>query len=573
MDNEGVAGILETVGQILEIQGENPFKVRAYSNAARQVRALPHPVKQYVDAGTLGEIPGIGEALQAKITEMVRTERLKYFDELSSAIPAGVLGMLRISGIGPKSVRVLWQEMQLTSIEQLRKACLEGVIARRKGFGDRSQQKILEGIDFLLRHKDRFLLSEAMKVARNMMRYLDECGHILCFNIAGSTRRGKELIRDVDIVAASNKHEQVMEWFVKADGVSEVLQRGRTKTSLRISSGLQVDLRVVSKKEYPFALQYFTGSKDHNVLIRSRAQKMGLKINEYGIFKGPRMLPANTEHEIYKTLKLDYIEPELREASGEIEAAEKGNLPSLVALKDLRGVFHNHSTWSDGAAKVEEMAEKARSMGLEYLGISDHSKSAVYANGLSEARLKKQGQAVDRLNKKRPDFRILKGTECDILADGSMDYSEAVLAGLDFVVGSIHSHFEMNETEMTSRISKALEYSKMHILAHPTGRLLLDREGYRVNLDEVIDAAARAGRVIELNASPHRLDLDWVHAREAGRRGVMLSINPDAHSTKGIEDIEFGVMTARRAWLTKEQILNTRSASEALKLLKGRKRK
>jgi DNA polymerase (family 10) len=565
MDNREIAEILETIGHILEIQGENPFKVRAYQNAARAILGLTSDLRRLVEEKKLGEIPGIGEALETKLTQLVTTGRMEYYEKLRREIPSGVLEMLRIPSLGPKKVRFLWKEVGLSGIEELRTACQEGRLLKLKGFGEKTQKKILEGIEFVSRHEGRYLLSKAVPVARELLRYVTSSKQVIEASLAGSIRRWKEVVKDIDILASSRRPAEVMEHFVQAEGVAEVLARGETKTSLRLASGIQVDLRVVAEEQFPYALAYFTGSKAHNVAIRQLAQKKGLKVSEYGIFKGSRLLGCKDEKEFYSTLGLPCFPPEMREDSGELH---QEILPQLIGFKSLKGVFHTHSTWSDGTAEIEQMAEKARSMGLEYLGLSDHSKAASYANGLSEERLERQWKEVDRLNRAWKDFRILKGLECDILPDGDLDLRPEILEKLDFLIGSVHSRLDMPKDEMTDRVCKALENKNLDMLGHPTGRLLLAREGYAIDLDRVIDTARRCNKIIELNANPSRLDLDGRHCRRAKERGVMLSINPDAHSTSGLEDIEYGLATARRGWLEEKDVLNTRDLEGVLEILK-----
>lgn len=565
MKNEQIAEVFEMTAQILEIKGENVFKVRAYYNAARLIRGLSEPAAELVARGE--PLPGIGEALREKILELAKTGRLAHFEKLKRTVPPGLPDLLRVPGMGPKGVLALWKLLGVTDLKKLEKACRDGRVAKLKGFGERKQAKILAGLGFLAGHSGRYRLGDALPAARALLAWLKDSGLAGEVSLAGSIRRGKPLIQDIDILASSRRPEKLMERLVQAEGVVETLARGPTKTSVRLASGLQVDLRVVADGEFPYALLYFTGSKEHNVLMRQRAQRMGLKLNEYGLFKGERLLPARTEADCFRHLGLAYIEPELREASGEIEAAERGDLPRLIEAEDLKGVFHNHSDWSDGRASIEDMAERARAMGFEYLGLSDHSRAAHYANGMDEARLRSQMREVAALNKRWKDFRILQGLECDILPDGRLDLSPAVLRELDFVIGSVHSRFEMKEGEMTARVCRALADENLDILGHPTGRLLLEREAYPIDLERVIDAAKAHGKVLEINANPWRLDLDAPFARRAAQGGVLLSINPDAHSPKGLEDVEFGVAVARRAWVTREQVLNARPWRQALAAL------
>jgi len=566
MDARQVAEVLETIGHILEIQDENPFKIRAYQNGARALEGLTTDLRTLVDQKKLGEISGIGKALEEKITELVVTGKLEYLENLRKEVPAGVLDLLSIPSLGPKKARVLWKELGITSIEELRKACAENKLSTLKGFGEKTQKKILEGIEYHAQHSGQHLLSDAMPAAKKLLAHLQKLKTVNRVSIAGSLRRWKEVVRDVDLLASSDQADAVMDHFVKAEGVAEIIGKGPTKTSIRLASGLQVDLRVVTDAQFPYALAYFTGSKEHNVVLRQVAQKKGLKINEYGIHEGSTLIECKDEAEFYAALGLPYIPPELRENTGELDY---NATPQLIDFKSLRGVFHTHSTWSDGTAEIEAMADKARSMGLRYMGLSDHSKAATYANGMDEARLAKQMKEVDRLNKQWKDFRILKGLECDILPDGNLDLDPKTLGQLDFVIGSIHSRFDMPEAQMTDRVCKALANEHLDFFGHPTGRLLLSREGYKINLDRVLETARAEDKIVELNAYPNRLDLDWIHCRKAKKMGVMLSINPDAHSTADLENIEYGIATARRAGLEEKDVLNTRPLDEVLEILKG----
>lgn len=565
MKNGEVARILDEIGQLLEFKDENPFKIRAYHNGARAVESLTQDLATLVAEKKLTGIPGVGKALEEKITELITTGRLEYYEALKKEIPEGVVAMLAIPSFGPKKARVVWKELGITTIEQLRKACEENKLSALKGFGEKTQKKILEGIAFHDQHAGQFLLSDAMPVARALLAYLKQLRTVHRVSIAGSLRRWKETVKDVDLLVSSSEPAKVMEHFLKAPQVAEVIGSGDTKTSVRLASGMQVDLRVVSDEQFPYALAYFTGSKEHNVVVRQVAQKKGLKVNEYGIYEGSKLIECKDEADFYKALGLPYIPPEMRENTGELDGKAS---TQLIELQSLKGVFHTHSTWSDGAAEIEAMAEKARSMGLRYMGLSDHSKAAAYANGMDEARLAKQMKEIDRLNKKWKDFRILKGLECDILPNGDLDLDPEILGQLEFVIGSVHSRFDMSEKEMTARVCKAIENPHFDILGHATGRLLLSREGYKLDLGRVLDAAKAHGKIVELNAYPNRLDLDWVHCRRAKDLGVMLSINPDAHSTSDLENIEYGVATARRAWLEPKDVLNTRDTDEVLDYLR-----
>ena len=564
MDNAALAAVFEEIAKLLELKDENPFKIRAYRNAAAAIESLTDDLRARAAAGTLEGIPGVGEAIRDKITELCATGKLAYLDGLRAEIPAGVVAMLAVPSLGPKKARALWKELGLTDVDALRRACEENRLVGLKGFGEKTQKKILEGIALIRKNDGLYLLSDALPVARALLDHLTAFPRVRRASIAGSLRRRREVVRDVDLLASSDDAAAVMEHFTRAPRVKEILGKGETKTSVRLESGLQVDLRVVSDAEFPYALAYFTGSKEHNVALRQIAQKKGLKVNEYEISGGSKKIECSSEEDVYAALGLPYFPPEIRENGNELTFR---NLPQLIDYKALKGVFHTHSTWSDGTADIEAMAEKARSMGLSYMGLSDHSKAAAYANGLDESRLRAQMKEVDRLNARWKDFRVLKGLECDILPDGSLDLNPEVLGELDFVIGSVHSQFQMPEKEMTRRVCRALADERLDFLGHPTGRLLLSREGFKIDLDQVLDAAKEHGKIVELNAYPNRLDLDWVHCRKAKEKGVLLSINPDAHSTSDLENIEYGLATARRGWLEAKDVLNTRDLDEVLDIL------
>jgi DNA polymerase (family X) len=566
MNTGQIALVLEAVAGLLEFKDENPFKVRAYRNAARAIESFTGDIVALCRDKKLCDIPGVGKAIEEKITQLINTGKMDYHEELKKEIPEGVVAMCAIPSFGPKKARVVWQQLGITTIDALKKACLEDKLSSLKGFGEKTQKKILDGIEFHSKNAGQFLLSDAMPLARRLLEYVRSAPTVHRVSIAGSLRRWKEIVKDVDLLASADDAGKVMAHFVQAPGVVEVIGQGDTKSSVRLASGVQVDLRVVTDAQFPYALAYFTGSKEHNILVRQAAQKKGLKVNEYGIFEGSKLIECADEAGFFRILGLPYIPPEMRENTGELDHP---GFSQLIELKSLKGVFHTHSTWSDGTAEIDVMAEKARSMGLRYMGLSDHSKAAAYANGLDEARLANQMKVVDSLNQKWSDFRILKGLECDILPNGDLDLTPEILGQLDFVIGSVHSRFDMPEAEMTERVCKAIANPHFDILGHATGRLLLGREGYKLDLGRVLEAARKHKKIVELNAYPNRLDLDWIHCRRAKEMGVMLSINPDAHSTSDLENIEYGVATARRAWLEEKDVLNTRDVDEVLEILKG----
>ncbi len=570
MDKRDVARLLDEIAVLLELKGENPFKVRAYVNASRVLDGLTDDLGARVEAGTLTELKGIGEALAGNITELWRTGRMAYHDELTAATPPGYLEMIRVPGLGAKKVRALGEELGITTLAKLKRAAEQGEIRELKGFGEQSEKKILEGIALLEAGAGRWLAGEVRPVAEELVAALRRHAAVDKAEIGGSLRRWAETVKDVDLLVATTKPAAVTKAFLAHVPDASIIGSGETKTSVRLPSGLAVDLRLVSPAEFPFALHYFTGSVAHNIRIRGRAQERGMSLNEYEL-SGKRHAAIHSEEDLFRVLGLATIEPELREDLGEIEAAEEDSLPKLITIQDMRGILHCHTTASDGKSTLEEMAEAAEAWGAEYLGIADHSASARYANGLSEAELKHQGVAIDTWNAGSRKLRILKGSEVDILPDGSLDFPDRVLARLDFVVASIHTNFTMSEEAMTARMVKALRNKHVSILAHPTGRLLLQRDAYKVKIEEVVRVAAEEGVVVEINANPHRLDLDWRDARAAKKQGVRFAVNPDAHHVSGYEDHRYGIGVARKAWLTKKDVVNTLPAEKLLALFGARR--
>ncbi len=563
--------ILEEIGVYLEIKGESPFKVIAYSNAARRLETLEEDLEELVRRGGLTSIKGIGDALSKKITELVMTGRLEYYNELKASIPPGHLEMLRIPGLGPKKIRALHEKLAIETLGELEYACMENRLVELPGFGEKTQQKIFTGIEHLKRYKERHLYSEALIAAEVLLGMLKGAPGVLSASLAGSIRRGNETVKDIDLLAAAGKPEALSQWFAALPDVENIIARGDTKVSVFLKAGINADLRIVSPQEYPFALHHFTGSKEHNVAMRSRAKQLGIKMNEYGLFRDDVLIPCASEHDVFSALGLAWVPPELRENTGEIEAAGTGVVPSLVEAKDIRGIFHIHTTASDGSSSLEAIVAAAKKMGLEYIGITDHSEAAFYAGGLTPEAIRRQHEAIDELNRKDPGFHIFKGIEADILPDGRLDYDDATLETFDFVIAAVHSHFAMSKDDMTARIMKALDNRHTTILAHPTGRLLLAREPYALDLERIIDFAASRGKVIELNANPHRLDLDWRHCKYARRQGARIAINPDAHQAEGLGDIRYGVNIARKGWLEAQDVINCMGLEEMRKFLaKGR---
>jgi len=567
MNKKELITILEEIGTLLELKGENPFKCRAYYNAARSLEGQQAEPKELVERGDLSGIKGIGTALQEKITTLVTTGRLEYYEQLRSKFPESLFELLKIPGMGPKKVKAVHDKLAVTSIGELEYACQENRLVSLDGFGEKSQAKILKGIDMLKRFQGRFLYKQARAAAATVHETLAEHPSVIRISVCGSLRRSKEVIRDIDLLVSTEDPDSIMKAFTSLPEVHEVSSHGETKSSVVLTSGIQTDLRAVSDEQFPYALNYFTGSKAHNTALRALAKKKGLKLNEYELFKGKKNLKCKNEEELYAQHGLAYVPPELREDTGEIEAAANGGLPRLLEAQDIQGTFHVHTNWSDGGATIEAMAEAAARLGYKYLGVADHSKTAIYADGLSEKRVKEQQAEIDQLNKKLKGITLLKGIESDILPDGRLDYSDRVLASFDFVVASVHSNFGMPEAEMTQRICRALENPHTTMLGHPTGRLLLSREEYPLNLQKVLETAAKHGKMIELNAHPYRLDLDWRFCKVAREMGIPICINPDAHAVEGLEDMCYGIAAARRGWLSKENVFNTRSLAEVKKAL------
>jgi DNA polymerase (family 10) len=582
MDRKEIAGVFEEIGALLELRGDNPFRVRAYYNAARMVDGLQEDLGTLIKEERLTDIKGIGKDLAGKIAELYTTDKLQFYEELKSSMPQGLLEMLRIPGFGPKRAKVVYEKLKVDSIEKLEAACHAGRIAALDGFGEKSQQKILEGIKLVRQFGSRHRYDKAYAVAQPILDALRSHDGVIRCSIAGSLRRHRETIGDIDFLVSAKPKDAaaIIEDFTAMPGIS-VSAKGETKASVVLKGGIQADLRVVTDDQYAFALNYFTGSKEHNIALRARALKLkNLSLNEYGFSpvsqkeKSAKELGSSikckTEEDLYEALKLDYVAPELREDMGEIEAAENGTLPKLIELQNLRGTFHCHSTWSDGIASVEAMAAAAMDLGLQYLGIADHSKSERQANGLDEKRVRQQAEEIKKLNVKfaKEDFRIFFGTECDILTDGSLDFDDKTLALFDYVVASVHQGFNLDTEKMTKRICKALTHPKVTMLGHPTGRLLLEREGYAVNMPEVIATAAKYNKIIEINAHPYRLDMDWRLWKHAKELGVKCAINPDAHSVPDLQYLAVGIGIARKGWLTKSDVINCLPLKEVEKALK-----
>ena len=568
MTKEQIAGVLERIAILLELKAENPFKIRAYTNAARAIETFGGNVSNFQDEEAVGKIPGIGKSIALKIKELAATGSLKYLEELSSEFPTGIMELFSLPGLGAKKIKALYDQLGISSIEHLQKACEDGRVAELPGFGQTTQQKLCESIAKRAAHVGSFQFGQVAAEAETMRSDLAAQNSVLQVDIAGSYRRRKEILHDLDLLVATKEPEAIMKFFVSHRLVESVIAQGPTKSSLRLRSGVQCDLRVVSTAEYPFALAYFTGNKEHNIELRSRALQRGWTLNEYRLAPVPvdskakkkrpiRKIPkVRDEAGLYRAVDLDFIPPELRENWGEFEAAEKHSLPKLIEKENLRGTFHCHTTASDGHNSVEEMAAAAQELGLEYLGIADHSRSSIQAHGIDETKLRSQIATIRKLNKNFRGFRLFAGVECDILRDGSLDLPDEVLSQLDYVIASVHSVFNLSEAEMTRRVIHAIENPLVTMLAHPTGRLLLKREPYQIEIPAVLDAAARTGTWIELNAAPKRLDLDWRWWPRAKQKGVKCVINPDAHRTERLQDLWFGIGIARKGWLIKDDVMN-----------------
>lgn len=569
MDKSQVIHILEEMGTLLELRGENPFKVRAFQNAARALETHPQDLKSLIESGELEKIKGIGKSISYVVHELYEKGKSKDHQELRKGFPDSLFELFRVQGLGPKKIKVLYDKLHVSSLGELEYACKENRLLKLEGFGEKTQENILKGIEYLKKASGKSHLDIARAESEKLLAYLKKQKGILKLEIAGSLRRSREIIGDIDLLVASKNPKSVHDAFIKYPESERVLGHGETKSSLALKSGMNCDLRTVTEEEFPFALQYFTGSKEHNVVVRSLAQEKGLKLNEYGLFKGKKAIPCKSEEELYGKLGLHMMPPEVRENTGEIEWAVQKPFPTLIEEKDIRGIFHVHSDASDGNATLELMIAHAEKLGYDYVGISDHSQSARYANGLDAKRIKEQWKEIDQLQKKFK-IRIFKGIESDILKDGELDYPKDILAGFDFVIGSIHSQFNLPEKEQTRRVVRAIQNPYLTFLGHPTGRLLLGREGFSLNMNEVLEAARNHEVVMELNANPHRLDLDWRFGRIAKEKGIKISINPDAHSLEGLEDVTYGVGIARKAWLEKKDVFNALSVSEIEKWFKQR---
>jgi len=567
MKNQEIANIFRQIAQILEVKGENPFRIRAYERAAQNIESIPEDIEVFVKEGTLKSIPGIGEDLEEKIKEIVSKGTLRLLQDLRKDVPKGLLDMLNIPGIGPKTAKVLHEKLGICDVVMLERMAHAGRIRKLPGMKAKTEENILRGIELLKRGHDRMDLKTATDVADSFVRQLKRLKEVKDIDAAGSLRRMKETVRDIDILVSSKKPKKVMDRLTALAYVKDVLAKGPRKSSIVTKEGVQVDVRVIEGGSYGAALMYFTGSKAHNIKLRRMALKKGLKLNEYGVFRKNKRIAGKTEEEMYRALGLPYIFPELREERGEIEAASKGRLPKLVKLNDIKGDLHVHSYWSDGGSSTEEIVAKSRKMGYEYVAITDHSQSLKVAGGLNKEELKSKKKEIGKLNRKYKDIRILFGAEVDIDSDGNLDYPDDVLKGMDIVIGAIHSGFKQSRDRLTKRIIKACRNKYVHIIAHPTGKLWGAREPYEIDLEEIFKACGDTGTVLEINSFPQRLDLNDISCRMAKDFGVSLAVNTDAHIVEQLELVRFGVAVARRGWLEKGDILNTLSLAGLKKRL------
>jgi DNA polymerase (family 10) len=592
MKNSEVVKLLQEIGKLLELKGENPFRVRSYEKAAQNIASLTEPIENFVSNDKLETIPGVGEGIAKKIKEYLETGRLKYFDDLKRDFPEGLLEILSVPGIGPKTAKTLYEELKIRSVRELEEAAKEHRLRELRHLGEKTEENILRGIELLKKGGERILLSTALFLAKPILEELKKCEEVKDLDLAGSIRRKKETIKDIDILCSAKRSDVVMSKFVSLPQVKEILAQGETKSSVILDEGIQVDLRVIKPESYGAALMYFTGSKDHNIALRELARKKGYKINEYGLFKlgksssrvsiqgkepgsakspGEKWVAGRTEQEVYKRLGLQYIPPEIREASGEIESALKNKIPRLIEEKDIRGDLHVHSRYSDGAGKLSEIAEKAKGMGLEWVGICDHSQSLKVAGGLDPDTVYEKVKEIKKFNQKSKEFKLLCGMEVDILSDGSLDYDDELLSQLDLVIAAIHTGFKQSEEQLTERIVSAMENRYVHMIAHPQGRLLGKREPYALNMEKVLRTAQKTHTFLEINAYPERLDLYDIYCRKAKELGILVGIGTDAHTLNQIENLYLGVAVARRGWLERKDILNTLSYNELINAL-GKKK-
>jgi DNA polymerase (family 10) len=569
MKNQQIAKIFSEISELLELKGENVFRIRAYRRAAQNMDTLSKDVSS-LSQEELESIPGIGKDLAAKIHEFIETGKIAKHEELKREIPGGVLQLLTVPGLGPKKAKMLFERLKVKSVADLETAIRKGKLAGLPGIQKKTVENILQGIELIKRGAERQLLGRALPLAEDIVRRIKNTAPVTNIEVAGSIRRRKDTVKDIDILTTSRQPEAVMDAFVKLPHVTRVLMRGPTRSSVITEDGIQVDLRVVDADSFGAALQYFTGSKQHNIKLREMAVRAGLKISEYGVFKGPgeKRIGGKKEEDVYKALKLPWIPPELREDTGEIEAALKGKLPDLVRLDDIKGDLHVHTNWSDGSHDLGAIVQAARGKGYSYIAITDHTKGLGVAHGLDEKRLAQEIRLIDAANRKLSGFRVLKGTEIDIRSDGRLDLSDESLAELDIVVASIHSGFKQTQAQITARLISAVRNPCVSVIAHPTGRLINERDAYAVDIEAVLKEAAKYGVAMEINAHPLRLDLNDIHAKMAKELGVPLVISTDTHVTSQFDLMAYGVSIARRGWVEKKDVLNTLEWDQLIKRLK-----
>ncbi len=558
MKNREIAAMFNDIADMLEVKGESPFRITAYRRAARALEGLTEDIAAVAARGELEELPGIGKGTAEKIGEFLQTGTCKYYEGLRASLPPGITALMAVPEVGPKTALMLYERLGVKSIDELEQACKAGKVRTLPRMGEKTEENILKGIALLRRTKERLPIGQVLPHAQDLVESLRGLKEVKQISVAGSLRRMKETIGDIDILVTSTKADPVMDVFTTFSKVKQVLARGPTRSSVVLDVGIQADVRVVEPESFGAALQYFTGSKEHNVKLRERAVKKGLKINEYGVFrvKGDRRVAGRTEEEVYTSVGLPWIPPELREDQGEIELAERGTLPKLIERADVRGDLQMHTRWSDGSDSIEEMARAAKALGYEYIAITDHSQSLKFVGGVSIEELREHAKIAQKVTDK-VGIAVLMGSECDILPDGRLDYPDEVLRTLDVVVGSVHTRLRMTRDEMTARLVKALENPHVDILGHPTGRLLGQRDAYEVDVERLIEAARRTGTALEINASPQRLDLNDVQAKMAKERGARLVISTDAHNRYQLKYMEFGIGVARRAWLGPRDAVNT----------------
>lgn len=568
MTNQELAQVFNHIAEILDIQGENPFKVRAYKKAVQTLENLTVQLSTVEDFDKLGKLPGIGDAINKKIRELLETGNLKYYEELKKSEYAPLVEFLKIPGVGPKHARLIYDNLGINNVTDLENAAKKGKLRGLFGLGEKTEENILKGVTQVRKYKERFPLAFIYPKALSLVDELKKNKEVEKITLAGSLRRMKETIADVDILVSSKNPESISDTFVKLPQVESVIAKGKTKTSILTRDGFQSDLRIVKPDEFGAAQHYFTGSKAHNIRIRSLGLQKKLKVNEYGVFKGKKRIAGKNEQEVFKSVGLPYIAPELREDWGEIEMAQKKNLPHLVELKDIKGDLHVHSDWSDGNNSIQEMAKEAKKRGYRYIAICDHTTAVGITGGLDEKRLVKQIDLIEKINKNLKNFTVLSGIEVDIKSNGKLDLPDEILKELDLVVAAVHTKFSQTEEEMTQRIIKAIENPVVDIIAHPTGRLIGKREPYHVDLDKIIDCCKANNKFLELNAYPERLDLNDINCRKAKEKGVKIAISTDAHNTRHLLWMTFGISTAKRGWLEPEDVINTLTLNQLKKLLK-----